>query len=342
MTQRILNTSGISRALGALVVALAACARPDIAPPPAPASLTGLIGEYGPAKDVSYFLERSGAPRLLLHGTDELILQPSARDEYRALSGNSHDVRVAVLRDAAGGVMALIVGADTLPRRQVGPADGGQLRVHPVGDPGEILRRARTTRPPAETGSFLPADLVEVVRLDSTIHLDIRYATKNNFLGLPFYSSAKAFLQRPAAEAVVRVHRALKPLGYGLLIHDAYRPWYVTRAFWDATPDSLHWLVANPASGSRHNRGSAVDLSIYRLDTGAPVQMVGTYDESTNRSKPDYPGGTSSQRWHRELLRKAMEAQGFTVNDSEWWHFDYRDWRKYAIGNAVFEELVSH
>jgi D-alanyl-D-alanine dipeptidase len=182
-------------------------------------------------------------------------------------------------------------------------------------------------------------DLVDVAALDSSIHLDVRYATTNNFLGSVFYSSARAFLQRPAAEAVLRAHRRLRQLGYGLLIHDGYRPWYVTKTFWDATPPASRWLVADPTRGSRHNRGCAVDLTLYVLATGEPVQMVGTYDEATERSMPDYPGGTALQRWHRSLLRTVMEAEGFTINSEEWWHFDYRDWRYYPIGNQAFEDL---
>jgi D-alanyl-D-alanine dipeptidase len=137
----------------------------------------------------------------------------------------------------------------------------------------------------------------------------------------------------------VRAHRALGARGYGLLIHDAYRPWHVTKMFWDATPDSGRGFVADPSKGSRHNRGCAVDLTLYDLRTGKPVEMVGGYDEFSARSSPDYPGGTSLQRWHRELLRRAMENEGFTVNEVEWWHFDYRDWPKYPILNATFEQL---
>src|SRR6202047_4576828 len=94
---------------------------------------------------------------------------------------------------------------------------------------------------------------------------DIRTATKRNFLTTPRYSQARAFLQRPAAEAVVRVQRALAEEGYGLLVHDAYRPWYVTKIFWDATPADKHNFVADPATGSRHNRGCAVDFHLYDL-----------------------------------------------------------------------------
>jgi D-alanyl-D-alanine dipeptidase len=148
-------------------------------------------------------------------------------------------------------------------------------------------------------------------------------------------------MQRPAAEAVVRVNRKLKSFGYGLLVHDAYRPWYVTKMFWDGTPPDKHVFVADPSQGSRHNRGCAVDLTLYDHHTGAPIRMTGGYDEFSDRSYPLYPGGTSRQRWHRDLLRHVMEAQGFTVYDAEWWHFDYKDWRSYPIGNLTFEQLAA-
>jgi D-alanyl-D-alanine dipeptidase len=138
---------------------------------------------------------------------------------------------------------------------------------------------------------------------------------------------------------VVRAHRALAADGLGLLLHDGYRPWYVTKMFWDATPESQKIFVANPANGSRHNRGAAIDLSMYDLETGEPVEMVGTYDEFSPRSFPDYPGGTSRQRWLRERLRRAMEAQGFTVYEAEWWHFDHDDWREYRIQNLTFDRI---
>jgi D-alanyl-D-alanine dipeptidase len=201
------------------------------------------------------------------------------------------------------------------------------------------MKAALAAKPPQETGDFRETDLIELRKLDPTIHLEIRYATTNNFLGTRFYSQARAFMQRPAAEAVVRANKTLKSYGYGLLIHDAYRPWYVTKIFWDATPDDKHVFVADPSKGSRHNRGCAVDLTLYNLKTGRPVEMVSTYDETTARAYPDYPGGTSLQRWHRKLLRDVMESEGFTVYEAEWWHFDYKDWQKYRIGNVRFEQI---
>jgi D-alanyl-D-alanine dipeptidase len=196
-------------------------------------------------------------------------------------------------------------------------------------------------QPPAETGGFFPSDLVEVARLDPGIHLDIRYAGVNNFLGRPVYSEARAFLQRPAAEALVRAHRRLRQHGYGILVHDGYRPWSVTKTFWDATPADKKVFVADPAKGSRHNRGCAADVSLFDWKTGRPVLMPSEYDEMTERAYPDYGGGPPEPRRLRELLRDAMEAEGFTVYEYEWWHFDYKDWRKYRIGDIPFSAIPS-
>lgn len=206
--------------------------------------------------------------------------------------------------------------------------------------PLSLLRaEALAAHPPKEAGPFRQPDLVELVTLDPAIHLDIRYAQSNNFLSTPVYTQARAFLQRPAAEALLRALNKLKPLGYGLLIHDAYRPWYVTKIFWDATPPSGRIFVANPQEGSKHNRGSAVDLTLYDLATGAPIEMPGLYDEMSPRSFPDFPGGISLQRWHRDLLRRVMESEGFAVNEDEWWHFDHKDWKRYPILNLPFEKI---
>jgi len=182
-------------------------------------------------------------------------------------------------------------------------------------------------------------DLVEVVRLDSTIHLDIRYATVNNFMGRPMYSAPRAFLQHPAAAALVRIHQALKTMGYGILLFDGYRPWAVTKKFWDETPPEKRKFVASPVKGSKHNRGCAVDLSLYDLRTGREVEMPTPYDEFSDRAASNYQGGTAEQRRLRALLRNAMVAEGFTIEPSEWWHFDYRDWTRYPILDVPFESL---
>jgi zinc D-Ala-D-Ala dipeptidase len=230
--------------------------------------------------------------------------------------------------------LALLAGALAAQQTQQ------TFHIQPLRPVPELRADALKASPPVEHGEFLKPDLVELVRLDPTLKLDIRYASSNNFLGTPLYEEGRAFLQRPAAEAVVRGNRKLHQQGYGLLIFDGYRPWYVTKIFWDATPAADHIYVADPAQGSRHNRGCAVDLTLYDLKTGEPLPMPSGYDEMSERAHPDYTGGTAEERANRDLLRRAMEAEGFTVYEAEWWHFDYKDWRKYPIMNLRFAEIA--
>jgi len=193
--------------------------------------------------------------------------------------------------------------------------------------------------PPKEPGPFLKPDLVELAAMDPTLRLDVRYATPNNFLGRKVYREARVFLQRPAALALVRANRALRDKGYGLLLYDGYRPWSVTRIFWDMTPPDRREFVADPAIGSKHNRGCAIDLSLYELATGREVEMPSAYDEMSDRAYPNYQGGTRVQRERRDLLREAMEREGFTVEPNEWWHFNYRDWKQYPILDILFSDV---
>ena len=193
--------------------------------------------------------------------------------------------------------------------------------------------------PPREKGPFRMAELLELAKLDPSLHLDVRYASSRNFLGRPVYDEARVFLQRPAALAVLRAQQALKPRGFGLLVFDGYRPWSVTKLFWELTPADKHAFVADPREGSKHNRGCAVDISLYDLGSGAEIEMPSAYDEMSERAAARYAGGTSEQRAQRDLLRAALEHEGFRVNPTEWWHFDYKDWRHYAIFDVPFSAL---
>jgi D-alanyl-D-alanine dipeptidase len=309
-------------------------------PLPAPARWRGLIGEYGPDNDILIILEKDGKLCASFKRAEPEPLDEITRNVFKFPSPGLHALQQIIFeRNRRGRATQVAVDAVILKRRAIEPESGNQLRVKPLRPVAELMKEARAAQPPKESGEFSQADLVDLGKMNRTIRLEIRYATTNNFLGTVFYSEARAFMQAPAAEAVVLASLRLKALGYGLLIHDAYRPWYVTKVFWDATPDDKKVFVADPAKGSRHNRGCAVDLTLYDLKTKKPVEMVSTYDETTARAYPDYPGGTSLQRWHRKLLRDAMEAEGFTVYEAEWWHFDYKDWQKYPIGNVTFEQI---
>lgn len=234
---------------------------------------------------------------------------------------------------------SLTVGEKKFQRKFFDVERGVTFKIKPLMGEEELRKSALAATPPDELGEFLKPDLVELISMDPTIKTDIRYATENNFMGIRLYDQPRAFLQRETAAALVKANYVLSKYGYGLIVYDAYRPWYVTKMFYDATPDHQKDFVANPSLGSRHNRGGAVDVGLYELKTGKAIDMGSGYDEFSIRAHPDYPGGTSEQRELRNKLRVIMEGEGFKVFHNEWWHFDYRKWKKYPIMNLRFEEI---
>jgi serine beta-lactamase-like protein LACTB len=316
--------------------------RPATTPPPAaPERWKGLIGEYGWEHNTLYIYEKDGRLHALIEWTEIDPLTEEGDDVFAfpADRGMYFGEKMVFTRDKNGRATKVKAANVVFERRKIDGENGETFKIKPVKPVAEVRKAALAAKPPEEKGEFRKVDLIDLATIDG-IKFDIRYATDNNFLSTPFYTEAKAYMQRAAAEALARVQAELKPYGYGLLVFDSYRPWHVTKMFWDATPEKFHNFVADPSKGSRHNRGCAVDIGLYDLKTGKPVEMVSGFDEFSDRAFPDYPGGTSRQRWHRDLLRRLMQQQGFTVYEEEWWHFDYKDWKKYPILNKTFEELA--
>jgi D-alanyl-D-alanine dipeptidase len=191
----------------------------------------------------------------------------------------------------------------------------------------------------ADGGASEP--FVDLGSLDPTLRLDIRYATDRNFLGTPLYPEARAFLRATVAQALLRAHRALAPEGLGLLVFDAYRPWSVTKRMWELTPPAKRGFVARPERGSNHNRGCAVDASLYTLADGREVEMPSAYDEMSARAASAYTGGTEEARARRDRLRAALAAEGFAVERHEWWHFNHGTCRGYPLVDVPFDRVLA-
>lgn len=307
-----------------------------------PSDWKNLIGEFGPDHNVLFIYEDNGKLFLLIEWFEKNKLLQINKNLFELPKnyGLFQGEKLNFIRDENDYAIAVeILNGPLFKRRNIGVEKGKTFKIDPI-KPIEIIRKnALKASPPIERSDFFKSDLVELRSLDPSINYDIRYASTNNFMNSVFYNEAKAFMQRDAAKALVAANKIFNELGYGILIHDAYRPWYVTKMFWDATPLDKKIFVADPKNGSRHNRGCAIDLSLVDLKTNKVIEMVGGYDEFTERSFPNYYGGTSEQRYHRSLLREVMESQGFTVYDYEWWHFDYKDWKKYKIENIQFENI---
>jgi len=183
-------------------------------------------------------------------------------------------------------------------------------------------------------------ELVDLGKALPGIRLDIRYATTNNFTHRSMYASAKAFVRRPVADALGKIEQELKDKGLGLKIFDAYRPYAVTLHFFAITPDTN--FVASPKTGSRHNRGCAVDLTLIDLKTGLDLEMPTGFDNFTAKAGHAYLKLPPQVLQNRLLLRETMVKYGFVPNEGEWWHYDFKGWRNFKIMDLSFEELLTN
>lgn len=180
-------------------------------------------------------------------------------------------------------------------------------------------------------------ELVEIKKAIPSIVLDIRYATKNNFMQQVMYKQARAFARKPVVEQLKKIQFILNKQGYGLKIFDAYRPYAITLAFYEKASDKN--FVANPAKGSKHNRGCAVDLTIIELKTGKDVPMPTPYDSFAPEAAPHFDKLPAAVIKNRDFLIATMQANGFRVIYNEWWHFDFNGWQNYELMDIPFEQL---
>ena len=212
--------------------------------------------------------------------------------------------------------------------------------IIPIKDISELREISKNSNPPILDSLDSHKKLVDLKKLDDEFQLDIRYATTNNFMRSKFYKNERAFFNMSAADRLIEAKNELKELGYGIIIYDAYRPWFVTKMFWEGTPENLKHFVANPENGSSHNKGCAIDIGLYDIKTGESIVMISGYDEFTERAYPNYMGGSKKQRDIRDMLIQVMERNDFTVYEYEWWHFNYNGCDS-GIMNYSFEELDS-
>lgn len=179
--------------------------------------------------------------------------------------------------------------------------------------------------------------LVDLRKRLTEARFDIRYATPENFMHRTLYPKAEAWLRLPAALALAGAGEELRGRGLGLIVFDAYRPYRVTKEMWDAIHDER--FVADPAKGSRHNRGCAVDVSLYELSTGRELEMPTPYDDFTPRAAQSSSDVPLEAARNRETLREVMERHGFQPLPSEWWHYDFGGWRSYQLLDVSFDVL---
>lgn len=203
---------------------------------------------------------------------------------------------------------------------------------------GENQSQPVSTALQADTKSSLPYDvrLIDIRTVNKNIALDIRYATTNNFLKQKLYPASRCVLRGAGVRRLLQVQDYLAKTGLGLKVYDCYRPLSVQKQMWETLPDSR--FVANPARGSRHNRGAAVDLTLVDRN-GKELEMPSGFDEFTERAYRDYSCASTQAKKNRKLLEDAMTRYGFIPLATEWWHFDVPGWEKFAVLDVGFGEI---
>ncbi|MFC4211731.1 M15 family metallopeptidase [Pedobacter lithocola] len=180
-------------------------------------------------------------------------------------------------------------------------------------------------------------ELVEIKKAIPNIKLDIRYATKNNFMRQVMYGQARAFARKPVVESLKKVQQELNKKGLGLKIFDGYRPYAITVAFYKKASDKN--FVANPKQGSKHNRGCAVDLTIINLKTGKEIPMPTPYDSFSAAAAANYPNVSAEVKKNREFFISLMRKHKLNVLENEWWHYDFQGWQNYTLMDIPFEKI---
>jgi len=181
--------------------------------------------------------------------------------------------------------------------------------------------------------------MVNITEHIKDIVLDLRYASVNNFMHREMYpaNTSFTFLRLPAEKALQQVQQTLQKKGLGLKIFDAYRPFDVTKKFWDLVHDERY--VANPAKGSGHNRGIAVDLTIIDSKTKQELDMGTGFDDFTDSAHPSFTSFPEKVIANRKLLKETMQQYGFKLFETEWWHYSWPDPEKFEIMNLSFQDL---
>lgn len=175
------------------------------------------------------------------------------------------------------------------------------------------------------------------IKNNKNIRLEIKYAGRDNFLKYKFYKEPKAFLVKPAYDALLQAADELAADGLGFIIFDAYRPLSVSKKMWKIADSKQKKLLANPfKSVSVHNRGAALDLTLYDLKTTEALPMKSEYDEVSARSKRSWKSYSDQRMHNTERLKIIMEKFGFKAIENEWWHFEWHDYHKYPEQDWTF------
>ena len=321
-------------------------AAPAFEPKDCPKDLKYILGMYYGNGEMFLLRENNGEVELVYRfgqndytfaGSNVYPLYKEHFDSYTINESgplNHLDAAVRIERSREGYGVSCSVGGNRYSRRFFAGENGRPFRFAPVSDWQALKTAADAAVMPAQLGAGQQAQLVDLAQAVPGLKFDLRYAQADNCFGQALTDDQRAFLDADAAQALAQAQQYLKPYGYGILVWEAYRPWYVSKLAYDALPADKKSMLPAPEIGFSHNTGRSIDVSLYLLATGENAGMISGFDEPSVRQYASFAGGTTLERYRRDLLRSAMQMAGFTASETEWWHFDYGDIKGFAHLNV--------
>lgn len=321
-------------------------AAPAFEPEDCPKDLKYILGMYYGNGEMFLLRENNGEVELVYRfgqndytfaGSNVYPLYKEHFDSYTINESgplNHLDAAVRIERSREGYGVSCSVGGNRYSRRFFAGENGRPFRFAPVSDWQALKTAANAAVMPAQLGAGQQAQLVDLAQAVPGLKFDLRYAQADNCFGQALTDDQRAFLDADAAQALAQAQQYLKPYGYGILVWEAYRPWSVSKLAYDALPADKKSMLPAPEVGFSHNTGRSIDASLYLLATGENAGMISWFDEPSVRQYASFAGGTTLERYRRDLLRSAMQMAGFTASGTEWWHFDYGDIKGFAHLNV--------
>ena len=321
-------------------------AAPAFEPKDCPKDLKYILGMYYGNGEMFLLRENNGEVELVYRfgqndytfaGSNVYPLYKEHFDSYTINESgplNHLDAAVRIERSREGYGVSCSVGGNRYSRRFFAGENGRPFRFAPVSDWQALKTAADAAVMPAQLSTGQQAQLVDLAQAVPGLKFDLRYAQADNCFGQALTDDQRAFLDADVAQALAQAQQYLKPYGYGILVWEAYRPWSVSKLAYDALPTDKKSMLPAPEAGFSHNTGRSIDVSLYLLATGENAGMISGFDEPSVRQYASFAGGTTLERYRRDLLRSAMQIAGFTASETEWWHFDYGDIKGFAHLNV--------
>ena len=299
-----------------------------------------ILGMYGPATYPVLISDLGGRLHAIASWQNQYPLTATSRDSFalpvQGMYGGEH---VVFSRDSNGGVTGMHFANmyfEKLPQSRYPVYSYASI---PLIRPVNALTANPLPEDAVQDTTIRNSELVDLALIDPLLNIDMPLATTNNIFGEQVYPEARALVQQPLAESLFRIQRQIRRQGYELIIFDAYRPWRTSNAIWNSVPDSLKQFFDDPAEGTCQNRGAAVSLSFFELATGQPLRMPTDYGILSSYTFAHSPLSDSQSQQHRDLLRRTMEAEGFHVSPTRWWHFIHDSCPSYPIIDKTFDQI---